>query len=94
LLDSLTTQPDSLDKARELMKIAKDYEIAYKKRLREESDDERSAVRQAAQQLRDARIEAKRVKTEKIKQALSTPMVPKSDDYMENFGLDEKRIRA
>ncbi len=48
LLDSLTTQPDSLDKARELMKIAKDYEIAYKKRLREESNAERSAVRQAA----------------------------------------------
>jgi hypothetical protein len=43
--------PGSLEQAREMMKIAKEYEKSVKKRLREESEREQSDVRQLKQKL-------------------------------------------
>jgi hypothetical protein len=82
--------PATLEQAREMMKIAKEYEKSMKKRLREESEREQSDVRQLQQKLRDAKLQAKKIKAEKDLQALSLPHVP---DFIGNSDLNENRVR-
>jgi hypothetical protein len=92
-LGVFTVTPTTIQEARNQMKCLQMFEKNLKKQKREEDEAELRTVRKLKKELVEAKMEAKRIKLEKEKQALTAPEVTNDDGWDGLGDLYSKQTR-